>query len=195
MCTDVLSNSNANVVSDNNHYQWRDGSAIKGSFITTPPPSGKRWGFFWEGGDICEPPALSPHSHNHLHTTHTHTHISSNKPPTPRFCIVRVAVVMWEEGRSVYFCMCVSRCVWSDADLWRVGEARPQSTARSGTLKCCDFWVSVRAMIQMWERDNLKELSKRHNSYKNRKRHPDYRLHCLFTPSGFSSASVGQNRP
>lgn len=152
-------------------------------------------GVFFERGETYVSPLPSPPIPTITSTPHTHTHISSNKPPTPRFCIVRVAVVMWEEGRSVYFCMCVSRCVWSDADLWRVGEARPQSTARSGTLKRCDFWVWVRAMIQMWERDNLKELSKRHNSYKNRKRHPDYRLHCLFTPSGFSSASVGQNRP
>lgn len=152
-------------------------------------------GVFFERGETYVSSLPSPPIPTITSTPHTHTHISSNKPPTPRFCIVRVAVVMWEEGRSVYFCMCVSRCVWSDADLWRVGEARPQSTARSGTLKCCDFWVWVRAMIQMWERDNLKELSKRHNSYKNRKRHLDYRLHCLFTPSGFSSASVGQNRP
>lgn len=152
-------------------------------------------GGFFERGETYVSPLPSPPIPTITSTPHTHTHISSNKPPTPRFCIVRVAVVMWEAGRSVYFCMCVSRCVWSDADLWRVGEARPQSTARSGTLKRCDFWVWVRAMIQMWERDNLKELSKRHNSYKNRKRHLDYRLHCLFTPSGFSSASVGQNRP
>lgn len=152
-------------------------------------------GVFFERGETYVSPLPSPPIPTITSTPHTHTHISSNKPPTPRFCIVRVAVVMWEEGRSVYFCMCVSRCAWSDADLWRVGEARPQSTARSGTLKRCDFWVWVRAMIQMWERDNLKELSKRHNSYKNRKRHLDYRLHCLFTPSGFSSASVGQNRP
>lgn len=154
----------------------------------------KALGVFLRGGrHMWAPCPLPPFPQSPPH--HTHTHISSNKPPTPCFCIVRVAVVMWEEGRSVYFCMCVSRCVWSDADLWRVGEARPQSTARSGTLKRCDFWVWVRAMIQMWERDNLKELSKRHISYKNRKRHLDYRLHCLFTPSGFSSASVGQNRP
>lgn len=149
-------------------------------------------GVFFERGETYVSPLPSPPIPTITSTPHTHAHLLQQ---APRFCIVRVAVVMWEEGRSVYFCMCVSRCVWSDADLWRVGEARPQSTARSGTLKRCDFWVWVRAMIQMWERDNLKELSKRHNSYKNRKRHLDYRLHCLFTPSGFSSASVGQNRP